>query len=327
MCDGARRIIEARLGDASYYPDSDCADLRHAISAAHGISYDMVMVGSGIDHLVLEIALAFRDKVSGGLVTASTYPAYAMSLSAAGMPFLVVPARKFAIDTDLLISAALSSPRLVFLCNPHNPSGTVIEKSTMADICATTARAGGVLVVDEAYSEYVTRTRREDCSVIGLVRAGWPILALRTFSKAYGLAGLRVGYAVAARALIDRIRGVRNATPFMVNRLALDAARASIADRAFVERVSDETRANRSYLSEWLSRLQLAPVASEANFILVGPLPDSGGVTEHLRDEYRILVRDVAQFGLPGYIRVTVSDGEKMDRFMSCFQTLLTTVG
>jgi histidinol-phosphate aminotransferase len=183
------------------------------------------------------------------------------------------------------------------------------------------AEANGVIpIFDEAYIEFADHGAG---SALPALQAGARLVLTRTFSKAYGIAGLRVGYALGPDSLIDRMRAVHNALPFSVNRIAQAAAASALDDPGFVDEVRSRTAAARAAFSEHLDRMGVRYLRSWANFVLIQTPFDSAVVAERLLREHRILVRDAGRFGFPCFVRVSLGTPEQMERFCDAFAEVI----
>lgn len=229
--------------------------------------------------------------------------------AAAGAEIVRVPCRDFRLDVEALAAAARrTDARLVWVCDPNNPTGSLLDRDEWHALLRALPDATAV-VVDEAYREYADpgrRLRREDD-----VEAGLPVLLLRTFSKIFGLAGLRLGYAVVDEELAAFLDVVQE--PFNVNRAALAAGRACLADPAQIEARRRESSQARSLLARLVSEAGMNPLPSQANFLLVGVGVDDAELAEALVRR-GLLVRPGSEFGLHGYVRVTVGPAPLMER-------------
>ena len=312
---GALEAAEAELPNAWMYPEQAYADLRAAVATWIGTSADLVVPGHGIQALVATVARVFVRDGDRVVVPAPTYGLYAQVCATAGASVEHVPLRDFRLDLRRLAAAARDvDARLVWVCDPNNPTGSLVERSEWERFLDDLP-GGTVAVVDEAYREYVDPRQRLPRERD--VETGHPLVLLRTFSKIFGLAGLRLGYVVCAPALAPYVDVVQE--PFNVNRAALAAGRACLAHPERIEerrRVSADARA---HLGALLEAAGFAVVPSHANFLLVRLGVDDVEVCERLvRDG--LLVRPGSEFGLPGYARVTVGPRPLMERVASALE-------
>lgn len=304
------------------YPDSECTALRDRVARHLGVSTDMIAVGNGVDELVLLTALTFLGADRTALVTDTTFPGYLTSAAVAGAQVRTVPLDAYRVSPTAVGAALGGDVDVAFICNPVNPTGTVLDRGGVERIIADAEAGGTVVVFDEAYMDFAGP---EFEYALDAVRAGRPVIVMRTFSKAWGLAALRVGYAVGPAELIERLWRTRRSLPFNVNRLAQQAAVNALDEPDFVVGVRERTGRARQRLYRGLEALRLTYQPSVTNFVLVrtGADHDSGVIAARLADEHQILVRDLTAFGLPGCLRVTVGDEAQVDRFCAALAAVL----
>ncbi len=304
-----RDAVLGELDRAWMYPEHAYSDFREAVASWLGTRPELIVPGHGIQALVATVAHAFLDPGDAVVVPNPTYGLYAQVSTAAGARVERVPGREHRHDVEALAEAAgRIGARLIWLCDPNNPTGSLVTHDEW-EILLTELPERCAVVVDEAYAEYVHpehRLRREDD-----VEAGRPVIVLRSFSKIFGLAGLRLGYAVVDEALAPFLDVVQE--PFNVNRAALAAGRASLRQPELVEERRLENEHARETLAELLRRQGLEPVPSEANFLLVRVGDDDLALAEALLRR-GLLVRPGQDFGMPGYIRVTIGPMPLMKR-------------
>jgi histidinol-phosphate aminotransferase len=306
---GVREAVLGELERAWMYPEHAYTAFREAVAAWLGTRPELIVPGHGIQALIATVAHAFLDESSTVVVPMPTYGLYAQVSAAAGAHVERVPGRAHRHDLEGLSAAAEHvGARLVWLCDPNNPTGSVVERVEWeAFLDALPARCA--VVVDEAYADYVSperRLRREHD-----VEAGRPVIVLRTFSKIFGLAGLRLGYAVAHESLAPFLDVVQE--PFNVNRAALAAGCASLRRPELVEERRRENEQARELLAGRLRALGLEPVPSEANFLLVAVGTDDVALAETLARR-GLLIRPGRDFGMPSYIRITIGAVPLMER-------------
>ncbi len=299
----------AELENASLYPEGAFARFRDAIAGYVDMPTEAIVPAHGAQALINVVTSVFVDPGTAVVVPSLTYGLYSQVCSAAGAEVTVVPHRDLAIDLDGLADAARrTSARLVWVCDPNNPTGLTIGRDEwnafldrLPDRC--------VVVADEAYGDYVdpdVRVRRElDVS------AGRPVIVIRSFSKLFGLAGLRLGYAIAdpeLAALLDIVQ-----EPFNVNRIALAAGTAALSRPGFVAERRAEVAEARGALIDAVTAEGIRAVPAHANFVLFDLGVDDGEVVDALLRR-GLAVRGGAGFGLPGYVRITVAPVPVMER-------------
>jgi histidinol-phosphate aminotransferase len=301
------------LGDALerawMYPEHAYSDFREAVASWLGTRPELIVPGHGIQALIATVAHAFLDPGDAVVVPSPTYGLYAQVSTAAGARVERVPGREHRHDVEALAEAAgRVGARLIWLCDPNNPTGSLVTRGEWEALLTELPERCAV-VVDEAYAEYVhpeNRLRRE-----ADVEAGRPVIVLRTFSKIFGLAGLRLGYAVVAQSLASFLDVVQE--PFNVNRAALAAGCASLRQPELVDERRLENEQARERLAELLRQQGLEPFPSVANFLLVRVGGDDLALAEALVRR-GLLVRPGQDFGMPGYIRVTIGPLPLMER-------------
>jgi histidinol-phosphate aminotransferase len=301
----AYRAHAARL---HVYPDGSARVLREAIAEAYGLNPDRIVCGNGSDELLTLLAQTFLRPGEEGIYSAHGFLVYRIALLAAGAVPIVAPERDETADVDAILARVTPSTRIVYLANPNNPTGTYLPHDEVKRLHA--GLPGSVLLVlDAAYAEYV---RRNDyASGIELVTEAENVVMTRTFSKIYGLAGLRIGWAYGPAAIVDALNRTRG--PFNVNGPAQAAGAAALADRAHMEAAAVHNGEWLPRLTHELSALGLRVTPSVGNFLLMHFPPASGkratDADRFLRDRGLVL-RRVAGYGFPDALRLTVGSAE-----------------
>ena len=316
MPESARRAIEAALPELGRYPDSNGFELKAALSRKFGVPAEWITLGNGSND-ILEAAAAVMLAPGRSCVYAQhSFAVYPLATQARGARSIVVPARDYGHDLDAMLAAIEADTRLVFVANPNNPTGTFVGADKLAAFLARVPRHV-VVVLDEAYNEYLSPEVR--LPSIDWVRRVPNLLVSRSFSKAYGLAGLRVGYGVGQAELTDLLNRVRQ--PFNCNSLAQAAAVAALADDAFVERSVEVTRKGMAQITAAFDALGLRYLPSYGNFVLV-QVGDGAAVYRGLLKR-GVIVRPVANYGLPQWLRVTIGLPEENQRFIAALHEVL----
>jgi len=320
MPESARRAVEAALPELGRYPDSNGFELKAALSRRLGVPAEWITLGNGSND-ILEAAAAVMLAPGRSCVYAQhSFAVYPLATMARGARSIVVPARDYGHDLDAMLAAIEAQTRLVFIANPNNPTGTFVAADAVAAFLARVP-ATVVVVLDEAYNEYLPPALRHPS--IDWVRRFPNLLVSRSFSKAYGLAGLRVGYGVAQPELTDLLNRVRQ--PFNTNSLAQAAAIAALADEGFVARSVEVNRQGMAQLTAAFDRLGLRYLPSFGNFVLV-QVGDGSAVYQGLLRR-GVIVRPVANYGLPQWLRVTIGLKEENDRFIAALREVLQGAG
>lgn len=315
----ALEALKKAIARVNIYPDSNCFYLKRELASHLGCGEENLIIGNGSDEILKLIAETFLnpgDEVIYGWPSFSEYEFVSKVMEA---KCIAVPLRDdFTLDLDAIIGNVRSKTKLIFICNPNNPTGTIVKEKELSDFLERLP--GDVLVVlDEAYYEYVTAPDYPDS--LKFVKEGKNVIVLRTFSKIYGLAGLRIGYGIASSEIISCINRVRE--PFNVNLLAQEAARAALNDSDHLERSKELVLNGKEYLYKSFERLGLRYVPSEANFIFVDTGKDSKEVFAALLRE-GVIVRTGDIFGYPTYIRVTVGTPSENERFVRSLEKVLS---
>lgn len=306
------KAVEAVLREAeriSLYPDGACSALRLALSERLGVRPDSIIFGNGTDEIIDLVCYAFFDPGDRIVMGDPTFSSYFLSALAMDVDIAMVPLTDYRHDTGEMLKAVDANTKAVFVGTPHNPTGTICTHSDL-EMFLDGLPEGVILIWDEAYREYVESPEYPES--VTYLESFPNLLILRTFSKIYGLAGLRVGYGITSPALVDVLERVR--PPFNVNRLAQVAALAALEDEEHIQRSRKINRDGREYLCGELSKLGMEVVPSQANFLLFR----SENVVEDLTAlllERGIIVRDGASLGYPGYVRMTIGTPEE-NRFV-----------
>ena len=298
---GVLDAVAAELDETWAYPEHAYLELREGLAAETGAQPEQILPAHGIQTLILTLCSAFLSAGDAVVVPQPTYGLYAQASRAAGAVVERVPSPELRLDLERIAdSARRSEARIAWICDPNNPTGSLIDPADWAPFLDALP-PGCLAVADEAYMDYVdpgTRIRREDD-----VAAGRPVVVLRTFSKIFGLAGLRLGYAIAAPELVPYLQTVQE--PFNVNRPALVAGAASLGrpdELAERRRATVEARAG---LAAALAGAGIGSVPSEANFLLVKHGVDDARLFDGLLRR-GVLIRPGAEMGMPGWARITV---------------------
>ncbi len=305
----------------SLYPDPDSLALREALGMLHGIDPARIVCGTGSGELLTISASAFAGPVDEVLYVRYGFSLYEIAARRCGATPVEVADADYGTDVDALLGAVTERTRLVFLANPNNPTGSFLSRTELARLHAGLP-ANVLLVLDQAYAEYVAP--QDDDGSLELAAAHANVLVTRTFSKAYGLAGERVGWATGAPELIEVLNRIRG--PFNVSNAAQAVCTAAVADQAFVVHSREQNRTERARFVaaiEALGNHGLRALPSEANFVLV--LFEGGLTAEaamHGLAEAGYAVRHLPGQGLPHGLRITIGTGEQMDQVAATLRTL-----
>jgi histidinol-phosphate aminotransferase len=315
--DAARRA----LADAHAYPDDSCHRLRAALAARHGVGPDEIVFGTGSNELISMIVHAFcRPGVDEVVTHEHAFISYRLFAHAHDAPFVATAVTpELRCDVDALCAALAARTRVVFLANPNNPTGAHVTRSELERIIeALPPRT--LLVVDEAYHEYAVAAAADYPSAL-TYRAGQPrLIVLRTFSKIHGLAGLRVGYAIAHPRVADYLNRVRR--PFNVSTVAQAAALAALDDDAHVARSREVAAASLAAIAAASRRIGVTAYPTAANFVLVGLGRDAAPVYDALLRR-GVIARPMAAWGLPAHLRISAAPADQVDRVVGALADVI----
>ena len=308
----ALAAVERGLGDSNRYPDGGAYRLTVALAEKHGVAPEYVALAAGADGVLMYLSLAVLDPGDEVVCGWPSFPSYVLDAVKLGAKPVRVPLREDRYDAQALIGAVTERTKIVYVANPNNPTGTMVAREGL-DTYFSLVPEHVLTVLDEAYFEYVVESDYPDGIEEYFKRDARQVLVLRTFSKIYGLAALRVGYGIGPSDVVQGIRKVRNA--FDISQPAQDAARASLGDPAELGRRRDMTAAGRAQLLEICSGLGLrVATPAVANFLYVDIGGDARTIFEALLRE-GVIVRPLGPFGAAGAIRVTVGSPEENELF------------
>ncbi len=314
----AVNAVREYLRKANIYPESSAPILRSELARRFGVSADSVILGNGSDEIMEMCAHVFITPGDEAIMADTTFSMYKICVEAFGGTAVIVPLRKHKFDLKGIASSVTEKTRLIFLAIPNSPTGTIVSRADFDAFIKDLPTDHMVLIIDEAYREYVSDG---DCpNGTDYLGKSLPVLVLRTFSKIYGLAGLRVGYGFSEPWFIELLNRVR--PPFNVNSLAQVAAMAALNDKGHLERTLQVTREGIRYLSEELKKLGAEVIPSQANFVSFCVGYDAAPIYNALLEQ-GIIVRHLASFGMEQCIRVTVGLKEDNERFVNALKHII----
>jgi len=316
-----RALAAARdaLSDIHRYPDGNGFVLKSALARKHGIKPECITLGNGSNDILEFLARAFVQPENEVVFSEHAFAVYPIVTRAVGAKAVVTKAKNWGHDLTAMRAAVNTRTRLIFIANPNNPTGTWLKADELEEFLR--AMSAHVLVaVDEAYFEYVEE--REYPNTIAWTAKYPNLVTTRTFSKAYGLAGLRVGYGISSPAIADILNRVRQ--PFNVNSVALAAATAALEDDAHVTRAVRTNRDGMRQLIDAFKEWGLEYVPSAGNFVCVDFKRPAGPVYEALLRQ-GVIVRPVANYGMPNHLRVTVGLPDENERFIKALEKVMRT--
>jgi histidinol-phosphate aminotransferase len=304
--EAARRATAA----ANWYPDGAGYYLRKKLSERLGVEMECLMIGAGSCELIDLAARTLLVPGDNAITSEGSFPLYSIVVRATGERLILVPLREFTFDLEAIARAVDARTKLIYLANPNNPTGTMFTADAFDAFLARIPESV-LVVLDEAYFEYADRPGFSRS--LELVRAGRSLLVLRTFSKVYGLAGMRVGYAAGPAGLIAQMNKVRQ--PFNVSGVSLAAALAALDDSEHVRRSLENNRRGLAQVEAGLRAQGVSFVPSVANFVLVHLGPDTNRIADAIL-RFGVIVRPMAWMGFPEAIRVSVGTTAENDKFL-----------
>ena len=312
-----RAAIEGAFGDIARYPDGNGYELKLALSKRYGVEMSQIVLGNGSNDVLELVALAFLGPGLSAVYSQHAFAVYPLATQARGARAIVVPARDFGHDVEAMASAIADDTRVVWIANPNNPTGTLVASERLEAFMRRVPERV-IVVIDEAYNEYLHANLR--APTVAWLKRHPNLVLSRTFSKAYGLAGLRVGYALAHPSVADLMNRVRQ--PFNVNGVALAAAVAALNDMEFVARSYADNLQGMRQIEEGARALGLDWIPSYGNFITVRV----GRAAEIYKRLLKrgVIVRPVGGgYQLPEHLRVTIGTAEENERFLSALAASL----
>jgi histidinol-phosphate aminotransferase len=309
----AVEAIGSLLGGLNRYPDGAGFYLKKAISDKFGHPIEGIILGNGSNELLEIIVRTFLLEGENAIMAEPSFVVYKMAAQAAGRERVIVPLKDGRHDLEAMADRITDRTKLIFIANPNNPTGTMNTAAEMASFMNRVPE-DVIVVLDEAYYEYVVSDEYPD--TLAILRAGRNIIALRTFSKIYGLAGLRIGYGFAPPALVDLMNRVRQ--PFNTNSLAQAGALAAIGDDSHVEKSVRVNVEGKAYLYKELGRLGIDYLPTQANFIYMELKQDAGAIYDKLLRQ-GVIVRPMG----PTQLRVTIGLKEENERFIGALERVL----
>ncbi len=313
----AIEAIRAGAAGVGLYPDAACYELTRELAAHWGVGPENLVLGNGSDEIIQFIGLAFVQPGDEVLTARPSFVRYEAAAVLNNGTLIEAPLRDLRFDLEAMAERLTPRTRVVFIANPNNPTGTMVTRAELERFLDRVP-AETVVVMDEAYFEYADSPDYPDSWEYA--RQGRNVIVLRTFSKIYALAGLRVGYGMARPELIHYLQQVRE--PFNVNSLAQAAARASLRDADQVDRSRRMNREGKQALAAAFDTMGLPHAPTEANFILVDVKRDCRDVFEGLLRR-GVIVRTGDIFGLPTHLRVTIGTAEQNERFLRELRAVL----
>ncbi|MBU2874371.1 histidinol-phosphate transaminase [Marinobacter salexigens] len=312
---------ETALTELCLYPDGNGFELKQKLSQRFGVGADQITLGNGSNDVLEVIARCFADASSEVVFSQYAFAVYPIVTQAIGATAVTVPAKDWGHDLDAMAAAVTERTRLVFVANPNNPTGTVHDSGAIEAFLDKIPQ-NVLVVLDEAYCEYMTGEKDPDG--VALLSRFPNLIVCRTFSKAWGLAALRVGYSISSPTIADILNRVRQ--PFNVNSLALAAATAVLDDEDYLQRSREANTAGLKQLQKAFDEMGLRYIPSSGNFVAVEVGPHAMGVYQALLAQ-GVIVRPVAGYGMPNHLRVSIGLPAENEQFIDALAKALVAAG
>ena len=315
----ALHAMRDALPKLNHYPDGASYEFRSVLADRFGVDFSQVAVGNGADDLILELSMAFLDEDTEVVVSRSSFPMYDIYAAAMRARVIKTPLTpQMGIDLNAMAEAVTDNTQLIYVCNPNNPTGTIVCADEV-DRFVKRVPEHVVIVMDEAYVEMVDSN--DFPNSLAYIRNGRPnVVVLRTFSKVYGLAGVRIGYGFAHADIIAALLKIK--PPFNINVLAQAAGIAALDDDEFVAHSVEANRQGRRSLCEGFTRLGLEYAESHTNFVLVRFGPQAAGIQQELL-ERGVIVRPCGGYDLPEFLRISIGTPEENARLLRELEAVL----
>ena len=304
------------IGETGRYPDGNGFALKDALSKRYGLAPDRIVLGNGSNDVLEMAARAFLAPGTSAVYSEHAFVVYPLATQAVGATGIAVPARDFGHDLEAMANAVRDDTRVIFVANPNNPTGTWLGPKVVRAFLEKIP-ADVLVVLDEAYNEYLDPEHRSD--VVRWSDEFPNLVVSRTFSKAYGLAGLRVGYGFSHPQIVDLMNRVRQ--PFNVSDIAQVAAAAALFDDEFVEQSTLLNKQGMKTLTEGFLRLGLSWIPSRGNFVCV-KVGKGAEIFQRLLKQ-GVIVRPIAAYGMPEYLRISIGTESENARFLSALASVL----
>ena len=302
--------------EVNRYPDGGCFQLRRALARKLNVDDDQLIFGNGSDEIIVLAVKAFAAKGDEVIIAKPSFLVYEIASTLSGARLHQVPLKDFRYDLQTMKTKVNKRTKIIFIGNPDNPAGTYITTAQAEDFLRSVPKST-LVFFDEAYFEFVHAKDYPD--TISLMKKYPNVITARTFSKIYGLAGLRVGYGVASREIIGILDRLRE--PFNVNSIAQAAAVAALADETYYRKIAKEIEGQKQYLYRSLESIGVSYETSFTNFISVHVGGDSTKVAGALLKK-GVIIRDMAAWGLKGYIRVSIGSASENKRFIKTLKAV-----
>ncbi|MTI83355.1 MAG: histidinol-phosphate transaminase [Firmicutes bacterium] len=316
----AVKAMQEAAAKVNFYPSSYSVELSGALAGEFGVENTNLLLSNGADEMINLVAQTFAGPGDRVIFPSPSFGAYAVATRMVGAEPVPVPLLDYTVDLDAMLSEVDDKVKLIYICNPNNPTGTMLEPQKVQRFLSKIP-SHVMVMLDEAYMEFTPDPQR--LTAINLLNQFPNIGVIRTFSKIYGLAGARVGYLIAGKETVCAVHKVR--PPFNVNGVAQAGALAALKDRKYMEEMRCINDVQRQYLEGEINRMGMNFVPSCANFLFIDTGGDAGIIYEKLVQR-GIVVRPGAQFGEPGFMRVSVGSQDANRKFISALREIMEVV-
>ena len=315
--DSAKQAIQRQLNDLTRYPDSNGFELKAAITKKFDLKPSQITLGNGSNDLLELVAHTFAGEQDEIIFSQYAFIVYPLVTGAINAVAREVPAKNWGHDLNGFLAAINDKTKLIYMANPNNPTGNFLSEAEI-DTFLAKVRSNIIVVLDEAYTEFTAEQERVDS--FALLKKYPNLVVTRSLSKAYGLAGLRIGYAVSNPEIADLFNRVRQ--PFNCNSLALAAAVAVMNDDAFVEKVAENNRVELNRYEAFCAKYGLAYIPSKGNFITIDFKRPAAPIYDALLRE-GVIVRPIAGYGMPHHLRISIGLPEENERLFNALIKVL----
>lgn len=315
----AVQAMQEAVVDSWLYPDPTGIGVRERLASLHGISPDQFVLGNGADHLITLLGSAYINEGDEVIYCAPTFGSFRTStVIMGGVPVELPLTDDFTYDLDAMLDAITDKTKLLYVCNPNNPTGTILKEGALEEFLKQVP-SHVLVVLDEAYAQFISDENYT--KGIDLIKKGYPIITLRTFSKLYGLAGTRIGYVMGNEDVLGAMKTVR--PTFEVNRVALAGAKATLDDLTYSEETLKTIIGEIRRLTDVYSNLGFNVIDSHANFIFMDLKQDAGHLTEELLKK-GLIIRPCTPWGLETYARISIGTPEENDLLVNEIKQLIS---
>lgn len=313
-----KESLKSALSDIHRYPNGSSLPLREDLASQYGINPDMIIITNGGDELLYLLGSCFVSPDDEVIIAEYGFKTYEIASELFGGKMILVPLKNQHLNLEEMARKVTEKTKIIFLCNPHNPNGTIFTHHDLEQFL-NNIPLHAIVMLDEAYSDFVESQDFPD-SIKLIKESHHHIIILRTFSKIGGMAGLRIGFGIAKQEFISCLKKVQ--PPYSINRMAQAAARAFLSDREYRERLLQNNRQGKRFLYRQLNQLNLSYLPTEANFIFVDLKEDADIICDKLIAE-GIIVRSGKVWGCDTNIRVTIGTEEQNEKLMNALKRIL----